>query len=225
MSPQLPTSAYEYLRGRILSGKLLPYCRIVEKDVAARLHVSRTPIREALARLEMEGLVMRSPRKGAVVCPVELDEVDEIYQIRAALECLAARRACTRVTEDELEEMDTYLRQAQECLDGNDLDSISRYTVEFHALVNRASHSPRLVALLRSLDERLTVFRQNQLHYPGHMQTAMQQHFEILDALKRKDAREMMALIEKHSEEGRSTAIKVHLEEAQNRRMAAQREL
>ncbi len=221
MTPQLPTNAYEYLRARILSGQIPPNSRIVEKDVAARLNVSRTPVREALARLEMEGLVERSPRRGAVVCSVELDEVDEIYQIRAALECLVARRACTRITDAEIQEMESVLRLAQERQVRGELEIASRTTVQFHTLLNRSSRSPRLIHLLRSLDERLAVFRRKGLRYPSHVETTMRQHWEILDALKRRDAADMMRLVEAHSEEGRATAIRVYLEDAQNRRMAA----
>ncbi len=222
MSLQLPTSAYEFLRNRILSGQLPPNSRIVEKEVAGQLKISRTPVREALARLEMEGLVARSPRRGATVCPMELDEVDEIYEIRAALETLVARRACARATDAEIETLACALRQAQECLQMEDLVGTSRNTVHFHYLLNRSSRSPRLVDLLRSLEDRLTSFRYKGLRYPNHIQTTMRLHLEILESLKRRDVSKMIRLIEEHAEEGRATAIKVHLEEAQNRRMGAQ---
>src|SRR5512146_2012773 len=105
MSSRLPSGVYEHLHRRILSGELPPHSRIKEEEIALLLGISRTPVREALARLEMEGLIKRAPRKGAVVCQVELDEVDEIYQIRDALETLVAIRACERATDAEIVEM------------------------------------------------------------------------------------------------------------------------
>lgn len=219
MDFQRRRDAYEFLRNMILSGELPPLSRIKEQEVAARLDVSRTPVREALARLEMEGLISRNPRKGAIVCRVELDEVDEIYEIRAALETLVARRACQRATEDEIEEMSRALVQAQRCKEVGDIDNMMKNTVRFHSLLNRSSRSPRLIALLRSLEDRLVGFRQEGLRYPGRADSAMRQHWGILDALRRRDFAEMSRWIEEHAEVGRAVAVKTHLEEGRRRRM------
>ena len=98
MTDQLPGSAYAYFREKILGGELRPGSWLKEQEVAAQLGISRTPVREAIARLELEGFVNRSPRRGAIVCQLELDEIDEIYEIRAALEHLVAKRACRRAS-------------------------------------------------------------------------------------------------------------------------------
>ncbi len=219
MDGQLRRGAYEFLRSRILSGELPPLSRIKEQGVAAQLNLSRTPVREALARLEMEGLVRRGPGRGTIVCPVELDEVDEIYELRATLESLVARRACERATEAEIEEMAGDLRRAQECLETGNFDSITLHTVHFHALLNRSSRSPRLIALLRTLEDRLVSFRLKGMRYPGRAQSAMRQHWGILEGLRRRDVGEMCRWIEAHAEEGRVVAINTHLEEGRRRRM------
>jgi len=219
LNTQLPNGVYEFLRDRIRSGELPPHCRLKEQDVAVQLNISRTPVREALARLEIEGLVKRVPRRGAIVAPVELDEVDEIYELRAALESLVAKRACERASEAEIEEMDAVLRRAQSCLEANDLDGNQRSTVEFHRLLNRASRSPRLIELLRTLEDRLVVFRYRGVRYPGRAASAMRQHWGILEALRRRDAAEMCRWVVEHAEEGRQVAIKTHLEEARSRRL------
>jgi DNA-binding GntR family transcriptional regulator len=219
MSPGLPNGAYEYLRGKILSGELLPQSRIKEQEVAAQLGISRTPVREALARLESEGLVQSSPRRGAVVRQVELDEIDETYEIRAALERLVAKRACERATEAEIEEMDQLLRIAEGELARGDRMAAGRHTLQFHALLNRTSRSPRLVAMLRSLDERLSAFRNQSMHQLGRAEEAMRQHRALLEALRRRDAQEMQHWVEEHAERGRLSAIKAHLEAARVRRM------
>ncbi len=219
MNIQLSNGVYEFLRRRILSGELPPQSRIKEQEVAAQLGISRTPVREALARLETEGFVQSSPRRGAVVCRVELDEIDEIYEIRAALERLVAKRACERATEVEIEEMDRELLCAEMELASGDLYAAGKHTLQFHALLNRTSRSPRLVAMLRSLDERLGAFRNRSMHQPGRAEGAMRQHRAILEALRRRDVREMQRWIEEHAERGRLSAIKAHLEEGRARRM------
>src|SRR5512138_3094420 len=101
MDEQLPGSAYAFLREKILSGDLPAGSRLKEQEIAAQLGISRTPVREALARLELEGFIKSSPRRGAIVCQLELDEIDEIYEIRAALEHMVAKRACQRAGEAE----------------------------------------------------------------------------------------------------------------------------
>jgi DNA-binding GntR family transcriptional regulator len=213
---------YDALRNKILTGELPPLSRLKEQEVAAQFSLSRTPVREALARLEMEGLIRRSPGRSAVVCPVEMDEVDEIYQIRAALETLVAQRACERATDDEIQAMACELTLAQSHLEAGDIDNLRVHTVRFHHMLNASSRSPRLIAMLRSLEERLVSFRQKGLRYPGRGESAMRQHWAILEGLRRRDEAEMRRWVEEHAEVGRQTAIKTHLEEGRERRMAEQ---
>lgn len=220
MSDQLPNGAYEFLRRKILSSELAPHARIKEQEVAAQLGISRTPVREALARLEMDGLVTRSPRRGAIVSRVELDEIDEIYDLRAVLETLVVRAACEHVAEPEIEEMEQALHGAQACIDSGDLDAAARKTVHFHSLLNQASRRPRLVALLRSLEDRLASFRHLGFRHPGRAASIMRQHWSIVDALRRRDALEMQRWMKEHVEEGRATTYKVYLDEARGRRMS-----
>jgi DNA-binding GntR family transcriptional regulator len=217
-----PADVYDALRQSILTGELPPLSRLKEQELAARFGLSRTPVREALARLEMEGLVRRSPSRGAVVCPVEVDEVDEIYQIRAALEALVAQRACERVTDAEIQGMNAELTAAQDYMGAGDIDGMMRHTVRFHFLLNASSGSPRLISMLRSLEERLAIFRQKGLRHPGRAEGAMRQHWDLLEALRRRDQAEMRRLVEEHAEDGRQTSIKSYLEESRERRMAGQ---
>ena len=222
MARKSPTDVYDSLRNRILNGELPPLSRLKEQEVAVQFNLSRTPIREALARLEMEGLIRRTPGRGAVVCPVEMDEVDEIYQIRAVLESLVATRACELATDIEIQRMAAEVTQAQNCLEEGNIDGMRMHTVHFHSLLNASSRSPRLISMLRSLEERLVSFRQKGLRYPGRAESAMRQHWGILESLRKRDQEEMRRWVEEHAEVGRQTAIKTHLEEGRDRRMAEQ---
>lgn len=219
MSTGLPSGAYEFLRSKILSGELPPQSRIKEQEVAAQLGVSRTPVREALARLESEGLIHSSPRRGAVVRQIELDEIDETYEIRAALERLVSKRACERATDSEIDEMDRELISAEKEQAEGHRSAVLEHAVQFHALLNRSSRSPRLIAMLRSLGERLRVFRNRSMYQPGRAEAAMRQHRAILEALRRRDVREMQRWVEEHAERGRLSAVKAHLEAAREQRM------
>ncbi len=215
----LPNGAYEFLRSRILSGELPPESRIKEQQIAEQLGISRTPVREALARLKTEGFVDSVPRRGAVVRRIELDEIDEIYEIRAALERLVVKRACERATEAEIEAMDQELICAERELLGGDRLTAGKHSRQFHVLLNRSARSPRLFSMLRSLEERLAVFRNRSMHQAGRAEGAMHQHRGLLEALRRRDLATMQQLVEEHAERGRLYAIKANLEAARVRRM------
>ena len=222
MIVQLPAGVYDYIRNRILSGELPPYSRLKEQELAAKFNVSRTPVREALARLEQEGLVQRSPRRGAVVLPLSLDEMDEIYEIRGALETLVARRACQHITDAEIEELACVLKQAKDYLEAGEFDAMIAANARFHSLLHHSSRSPRLVYLLRTLEDRLFLYRHKGLRYPGRAEAGIRQHGEMLESLKRRDTAELCRQIEEHTEQSRAAAIKYYLEEGRGRRMAEQ---
>ncbi len=223
MNDQLPNSTYAYLRDKILSGDLPPHSRLKEQEIAAQLGISRTPVREALTRLELEGFVKSSPRRGTIVCQIELDEIDEIYEIRAALECLVAQRACKRVTEEEIDAMDQELRAAEQCVEMGDLVASQRHTALFHILLNRSSASPRLITMLGSLAERLTAFRNLSAPERERAEVVRRQHRGILEALRARDVAEMQRWIEEHAERGRVGAINAYLETGRARRMDGNR--
>ncbi len=219
MDEQLPGSAYTFLREKISCGELPPGSWLKEQEIAAQLGISRTPVREALARLELEGFVKSSPRRGAVVCQLELDEIDEIYEIRAALEHLVAKRACQRATEAEIDAMEQELCAAERCVDLEDFAAARPHTAEFHILLNRSSRSPRLIAMLHSLDARLAVYRNRTRHTPERAEVVRRQHRGILEGLRARNVAEMQRWIDDHAERGRLSAINTHLEEARMRRM------
>ncbi len=219
MDEQLPGSVYAFLREKISCGERPPGSWLKEQEIAAQLGISRTPVREALARLELEGFVKSSPRRGAIVCQLELDEIDEIYEIRAALEHLVAKRACQRATEAEIDAMDQELRAAERCVDLGDIPGSRPHTAQFHILLNRSSRSPRLIAMLHSLDARLSAFRNRTRPTPERADVVRRQHRGILEALRARDAAGMQRWIDDHAERGRLAAINAHLEEARARRM------
>jgi DNA-binding GntR family transcriptional regulator len=125
--------AYAAIRERILSGNLLPGARIVAEDVAVELNISRTPVREAFRQLDAEGLLVIRPNRGAVVASVSPDELLELFEMRAVLEGLAARRACLRWTEDFGDQLHLALRRLGRT-EPTDPAFIPRHD-EFHALI------------------------------------------------------------------------------------------
>ncbi|TYC75747.1 GntR family transcriptional regulator [Stappia sp. BW2] len=152
-------NAYERLKTEILSGQLPPGFQAPEPDIATRLGMSRTPVREALIRLEADGLVDLVPRRGAKVLPISRQDICEIYQILSALEALAAGNACGKMSFDTLEEIQGVLTRADEALEREDIEAWAICDDRFHRLIARASGNLRLESKIEGLLDQ--VYRAN----------------------------------------------------------------
>ena len=138
---------FEHLREAIIKGKLKPGERLMEMQLAEELGVSRTPVREAIRKLELEGLVIMIPRRGAYVADLSIKDVAETFEIRLALEALAASLAAERITPEECEEMDRLLERIGESIRQNDVKQTAALDEEFHNLLYQASRNDRLVQI------------------------------------------------------------------------------
>jgi DNA-binding GntR family transcriptional regulator len=141
----LTSRVYERLLQMIVAGELTPGCSLRESDLAARLGVSRTPVREALHRLEEYGLVAMRPNHGAVVRRLGREEVIAIHQVREAMEGLACELACGRLTPEDLARLDDLAEAAREPHAPNHFEAFDRFDAELHATVAARSGNPLLV--------------------------------------------------------------------------------
>ncbi|MFZ3100940.1 MAG: GntR family transcriptional regulator [Desulfitobacteriaceae bacterium] len=172
---------FESMRDAIISGVLKPGERLMEIQLAEEMGVSRTPVREAIRKLELEAFVVMIPRKGAYVAGVSHKDVADVFEIRAALEGLAAGLAAERITADEIEQMERVL--LFEDGEETDLDKIVARDTNFHALVYKASRNERLVQILANLHEQIQRFRATSLAVPGRVLDAIKEHRGIVEAL------------------------------------------
>ena len=148
----LSEEAYDALRAAILGGRLQPGARIVEADIARQMATSRSPVREAVRKLEHEGLVEYVPRRGTIVVGLSRDDVADAYQLRAHLEAYGARLAATRASEEQLTRLLEMIERMRECASSNDLEGLVAADVEFHRSVCDASGSPRLLQAWETLN-------------------------------------------------------------------------
>lgn len=190
---------FESIREAILNGVFEPGERLMEIQLAEELGVSRTPVREAIRILELENFVIMVPRKGAYVAGVSSKDVAEVFEIRSALEGLAASLAAERITDGELEQMEqALLYRAQE--EQTELEQSVKSDTDFHALVYRASRNERLILILANLREQIQRFRTTSLSVPGRMKVAIDEHRAILEALRNHDSETAQALTIAHIE-------------------------
>ncbi|MDQ7092782.1 GntR family transcriptional regulator [Desulfosporosinus sp. PR] len=188
---------FESMREAILSGVLEPGERLMEIQLAEEMGVSRTPVREAIRKLELENFVVMIPRKGAYVAGVSLKDVADVFEIRSALEGLAAGLAAERVTDEELEQMEQALfYRANE--GEMDLEQIVKSDTDFHALVYKASRNDRLIQILANLREQIQRFRSTSLAVPGRNKDAIEEHRMIVEALRNHNSEEAQSLAMAH---------------------------
>ena len=176
------------LRKAILLNHFEPGERLVEHKLAQRMNVSRTPIREALRKLELEGLVDYVPRKGVVVLGISAEDAVEIYAICSALEGFAARLAAKSRTDEELRHLQTILLGMQESIQANNLNTLHAIHRRFHYMIARISKSPKLYQMIVSLRERVEHFTEASYSSLRRLKNGWQEHEEIVSAIEKRDA-------------------------------------
>ena len=193
---------YAAIRNDILNGRIPPGARMVETRLAKQIKTSRTPVREALHMLEMEGLLEAIPRVGYRVKLIEWDEVEEICEIRAVNETLAARWAMKRITPKEVQALEENLAVAEADVKQANPKSFVELDAEFHEILARASGSKRLLELCQMLRRHMLRYRIESIFREENVLRAIKGHKAIVACLKRKD------------EDGIEMAIKKHLEQS-----------
>lgn len=191
------------LRSAILNGEIVPGARLLEADVAARMGVSRAPVREAMRQLEQEGLVESFAHRGAVVTGLPEDEVDAIYELRALIERKAIDRVCRTATDGHLEELDALVAQMQDALIGEDLVALGELDLAFHGRLIELSGFSLLRHIWSSLDGLVRVRSLQVLTRPGpasayFLSESVSSHARLVEAIRARDGALAMARIEEH---------------------------
>ena len=184
------------LRKQILRGELKPGERLMEIALAKKLGVSRTPIREAIRMLEHEELVVMIPRRGAHVADISRQELNDVLEVRMALEVLAARKACARMTQEEIAELDAAESRFEALVSTEDVDinELGEADEQFHDVIYRATQNRRLIQLLNNLREQMYRFRVEYLKDPGVRRELILEHSGMIRAFREKDVEECVEI-------------------------------
>lgn len=197
----------EAIREAIKNGALQPRERLMEIQLADELGVSRTPVREALRKLELEGFIVMVPRKGAYVSDLSMKDVADVFEIRAALEGLAGALAAERITEEELETMERLLVEKGEAINLNDIDKLVAVDTRFHEAMYQASRNERLTVIISNLREQIQRFRLTSLSVPGRKQDSLKEHRGLLEAIQARDIQLARQLAQEHIENAENVLI------------------
>ena len=212
----------EALREAIKEGLLAPGQRLMEIQLAEELGVSRTPVREAVRKLELEGYVVMMPRRGTYVANLSIRDVNDVFEIRTALDSLACGLAAERITEDELERLQRLLVMIGEHIEKGDMEKIVETDTRFHDLLYQASRNTRLVGIISNLREQLTRFRAASMSFPGRLKETLEEHKELVDAIAQGDVQAAKHAAEAHMEKAEQTLLE-SMEAAGNAREKGER--
>lgn len=199
---------YEHLRQEIIDGRVKPDDRLIERDIADRLNVSRTPVREALRRLESEGFVEYLPRKGVVVRGFNIAEIKEIYDIRIELECLAIRKAIENITASDVQLISTILANLEKTDNSDNINATVECLKDLDGTILRIANMPLLESLIGSLRNSLTRYKKINLSQAPRRSSAISEHKAILRATIAKDVAKAVSLVKQHIENARTELLK-----------------
>lgn len=199
---------YEVIKDRILSAELPPGTRLKDNELARTFGVSNTPIREAMRELERDGLIETIPYKGSFVKKMSIAETREVYDVRMALEALAARLAVKRITESQLEEMEKAVQKYAIALERDDITVGLEADLAFHDLLVQASGNDTLLKIVRDLANRIQVLRQLDKGKMRRKQS-LEDHKAILQTLKEGEAEKAEVQVCRHIARGKENVIKL----------------
>ena len=190
---------FNTLRDAILTGKLIPGERLMENQLAEKLGVSRTPVREALRMLELENLVELVPRKGAQVLDMSEKDIVNILEVRSALEGLATSLACKKMTKEDLQQLKNMEVDFEKAVADNDVDHFVDIDEDFHDLIFAATENDKLISIFRNLRIQLYRYRMAQAkNNETSMSTIVAHHRSIIRAIENHDAEEGASIAQGH---------------------------
>jgi DNA-binding GntR family transcriptional regulator len=201
------TKTYEYLKAKVLAGRFHPGDRLTEEHLAKVLGVSRTPIREALHKLELEGLIKSLETRGFIIPQDSHEEVEELFDLRAVLEGYTLRIICETISGETLKQLDGYIEKGEEALRRRRLEEVFKWNTKFHdTLHGLVRNRNRLHRILVNMRKYVLRHRRNTLQYPDAGRRTIEGHRKIMLALRLKDLDLCERLMREHIREAKEDA-------------------
>ncbi|MBD5474719.1 MAG: GntR family transcriptional regulator [Lachnospiraceae bacterium] len=208
---------FNTLRKAILTGELKPGERLLEIHLANRLGVSRTPIREAIRKLELEGLVIMIPRRGAEVAQITEKSLKEVLEVRRALDALCAELACDRITTEEEERLKQACDEFERATETKDATTIAAADVALHDIIVQATGNSRLIQLINNLSEQMYRYRFEYIKDENRHDNLIDEHRMIYESIIRRDKEKAAAAAKLHIDNQERFVIRqIHLEQERN---------
>ncbi len=199
---------YEELKMQILTGAIVPGTRMMEVELAQEMGVSRTPIREAIRKLEKEGLVTIEPRRGAYASQISTSDMVEILEVRQNMEGLAAFFAASRMQPEKMEELKESSANYNEAVASGDIESMIKYDTKFHRIIVESCNNKILLQMIEQLQELVLRFRYIYYDNFKRAEKMPEEHAMIMDAIANKDAEAARQAADVHIDRLKALVIK-----------------
>jgi DNA-binding GntR family transcriptional regulator len=199
---------FNTIREAIIAGELKPGERLMEVQLAEKMGVSRTPVREAIRKLELEGMVEMIPRKGAHVAEVSVKDIMDVLEVRASLDGLATSLAATRITPEEIKELKHVYTQFVTNVEKDNVSGTIKKDVEFHDVIYRASRNEKLIQISNNLKEQVQRFRVIYLKGFGSTRDVIREHEQIIEAITTNNSDMALKIAYDHIKKQEETIIK-----------------
>jgi len=199
---------YEFLKEKVLSGRFQPGERLTEEHLAGELGVSRTPVREALHKLELEGLVRPLGKRGFCVPQDSREEIEEIFEIRTIMEGYALRCVCRQVGEETIRRLDAIVAKSEKAFQSSRINAVFRYNTEFHDTLHELiADKPRLLGLIVDLRQYVLRYRKDTLQHVNGARRSIDGHRKIMMALRLADPDLCERIMREHIREAKEDAL------------------
>ena len=200
---------FNTLRQAILRGELKPGERLMEIQLANKLGVSRTPVREAISKLELEGLVLMVPRKGAEVAEITEKSLKDVLEVRKALEELAVQLACEKITKEDIQELEKAGEDFKKVLKSRDITEIAEADVRFHDVIYMATDNQKLISLLNNFREQMYRYRVEYLKKEEVHTQLIAEHDAIVESVAKRDKERATSIVCQHIDNQVNTVVNV----------------
>ena len=199
---------FNTLRQAILTGELSPGERLMEIHLANRLGVSRTPIREAIRKLELEGLVTMIPRRGAEVAQITEKSMNDVLEVRSAMDALCVELACDRITVAELERLHAACEEFEKAVKRKDVKEIAQADVALHDIIAEATGNARLIQLISNLSQQMYRYRFEYIKDFSQHDRLVEEHRIIYESIVKKDKETAKEAAKLHIDNQKKAIIK-----------------
>ena len=200
---------FNTLRQAILRGELNPGERLMEIQLANKLCVSRTPVREAIRKLELEGRVLMVPRKGAEVAEITEKSLKDVLEVRKALEELAVQLACEKITKEDIQELEKAGEDFKKVLKSRDITEIAEADVRFHDVIYMATDNQKLISLLNNFREQMYRYRVEYLKKEEVHTQLIAEHDAIVESVAKRDKERATSIVCQHIDNQVNTVVNV----------------
>lgn len=200
-------AAYEILKLAILKGDLAPGQRLVEHQLGTQMKTSRIPIREAIKRLEQDGLVEKLGKRGFVVKSVSIEEVEETFGIRAVLESYAAYLATEHMNDATIGKLEASIEAYKEAMAQGDMEKLMAVNGQFHEIIYRAAGSQKLYSLINNFRDFISRYRRLLLTCQAYAELSLRDHVEMVEAMRTNDKEKVENLVKSHISRGKEIII------------------